>query len=165
MRVWITPALVIGLVCAIGITPAGAAPKLEVSVGFGGFYRPETLAPVAVIINNTDGPTIRGELRIVPTDSLELMDRYRYPVTIARGATQQRFLNFVPTGFTHQINVELWSNGRKLATGKSIRCEEIYGQDRLLAIVGGTGSTLSYVTGEVIKVPENPFPRPWDFPA
>jgi|GEM_PF-2454910 len=163
MRQWIILALLAGLVCAVGIIPAGAAPKLAVSVGFGGYYRPETLTPVVVIIDNADGPTIRGELRIISTDSMDRTDRYRYPVTIARGATQQRFLYLIPTEFVHQMSVELLSKGRKQAAGKSQGCQEIYGENRLLAVVGGTGSTLSYVTGGSIKAPEKPFPRPWDF--
>jgi len=162
MRQWIILVLLAGLLCGIGIIPARAEPTLAVSVGFDGYYRPDTLVPVAVTVNNTGGATIRGELRIRSDDFPDGMDSYRYPVTIARGATQLRFLNIVPASFAHEISVELWNDRRKLATGRFSRCQEIYGQDRLIAIVGGTGSTLSYVNGQGIKVPSDPYPRAWD---
>jgi hypothetical protein len=162
MRVWIILALVAGLLCGSGMTPVRAAPKLDLSVGFGGYYRPQTLVPVTVAIDNADGAAINGELRLLSEDFPDRMDRYRFPVSIPRGASQQRILNFVPSGFAHEISVELWSERRKLASGKSTRCQEVYGQDRLLVIVGGTGSTLSYVNGQNITAPQDPFPRPWD---
>ncbi|MHB9108258.1 MAG: hypothetical protein ACYDCO_14475 [Armatimonadota bacterium] len=162
MRLRIRLILGLGLLCGL---PALAAPTLDVSVGFDGYYRPGTLVPVAVTVHNTDGPTIQGELRIVSKDLPEEMDVYRYPVTIAKGATQLRFLNFVPPAFARNISVELWSQRRKVAAGQYTRCQEVYGQDRLLTVVGGSGSTLNYANGQSIKVPAEPYPRPWNLSA
>jgi len=155
--------LLILLFCGLGIMPALAAPTLDVSVGFDGYYRPGNLVPVAVTVHNTDGPTVQGELRIRSQDLPEEMDVYRYPVTIAKGATQLRFLNFVPPAFARSIQVDLFNaQHRKLASGQFTRCKEVYGQDRLLTIVGGSGSTLNYTAGQGVKVPQEPYPRPWN---
>ena len=162
MRQRILLILGLGLLCGIGMAPARAAPTLSITVGFDGAYRPGTLVPIAVTIDNTDGPTIRGELRILSQEFPEGSDRYIAPVTIARGATQLRFINFIPPGVMRQLQVELWSGNRRLASGAFTRFQEISGGNPLLAIVGGTGSTLNYANNQPLKMPQELFPRPWD---
>ena len=158
--------LLIVLLCGLGLAPALAAPTLDVSVGFDGYYRPGTLVPVAVTVHNTDGPTIQGELSISSKEFPDEIDAYRFPVTIAKGATQLRFLNFVPPTFARTIQVDLVNTQhRKLASGQFTRGQEVYGQDRLITIVGGSGTTLNYVNGQGIKVSQEPYPRPWNLPA
>lgn len=158
--------LLILLLCGLGLAPALAAPTLDVSVGFDGYYRPGTLVPVAVTVHNTDGPTIRGELIISSKEFPSETDAYRFPVTIAKGATQLRFLNFVPLSFARTIQVDLVdAQRRKLATGRFTRGQEVYGPDRLFVVVGGSGTTLNYVNGQGIKVTQESYPRPWNLNA
>jgi len=162
MRHTILLALLLALLGAV--VPVRAALSLEITVGFDGFYRPRTLTPIAVHIKN-DGPQVRGVLHIASDEFLPDTDRYSYEVTIPRQADQRRFIYFLPTGFAREIRVDFLSQGRRLARAKYTRCQEIYDQDRLMAVIGGTGSSFSALSGASIMVPGMPKLRPWDYGA
>ncbi len=76
-----------------------------------------------------------------------------------------RFLYVLPTAFSHEIKVEFWSKGLLAGADTAKNCKELYTTDRLVAVLGGTGSSLGYLNGQSITVPEYVIPRPWEFSA
>lgn len=132
------------------------------TVGFDGNYRQGTLVPIAVEITNT-GDTLNGEFRIVADNTNALRDRYRFQGTIPRGAHKLQFFYVVLEDYTKTIAVQFWQNGQMVSEGRFRRCSAIDDWDRLLVVVGGTGSSFNYLHGTAISAREQVMPRPWDF--
>jgi len=151
---------VAGLALGLGCVVAQGV-QLTAGVGFGGYYRPNTLVPVIVEINNPDSE-ITGELRVLSDDQGALPDTYRFPVVIPKGAKWLRFLYIIPHSFTSDIKVELRGNGLQPVRAIIQNCKQVSAETRLVAVVGGTGSSLSFLNGQSLTVLGGAQYRPWD---
>ncbi|MHB9134711.1 MAG: hypothetical protein ACYDBB_26870 [Armatimonadota bacterium] len=160
-QVWIL-AVMMGLLCLAGMVYAAPTLTLTTTVGYNGYYRPRTLVPVIVDVQN-DGGDISGEFHVSASRKEALADRYVSLVTIPKGAKQRHFLYIIPQVFSQEITVEFWSKGKQEVTSTFTRCQELYDQNRLLVIVGGSGSSLSYLNSLSITASEYIMPRAWDF--
>lgn len=163
MRYMFLLTALIGLLGGLAIAPARASLTLHVTVGFDGYYRPNTLVPIMVEIDNT-GDTLRGgEFRVFCDDETVLADQYRFPLNIPRNARQRHFLYVIPTHFARMMRVEYWLQGHATAMATFNRCQEVYEQERLLVVVGGSGSSLGLVGGQSMTMAATPPARPWDY--
>ena len=161
MRFLLTFLLLLGEAFGLAVAPGWAGLTLKVQAGFGGYYRPHTLVPIAVTVQNT-GDTLRGEFHVTASDDRALPYHYRFPATLAGGAHQLRFLYVTPENFSPQLTVEFVSNGQQIAAATDSHCQELYETDRLLAVVGGTGGSFNYLNSQAIDTGVYPVPRPWD---
>ncbi|MHB9023668.1 MAG: hypothetical protein ACYC7E_05755 [Armatimonadota bacterium] len=153
-------AAIISLLCGWGLAAAAPNLKLDVTVGFDGNYRANTLVPVIVEVENT-GDTVRGEFRLAARKGDEL-DRSVLPAVINAGAKKRFFLSCIPRRISSDLTVEFWSRGQVVKSATFKRCQDINPTDRLLVIVGGAGASLSYLNGQPIVAREYPVPRPWN---
>lgn len=162
MRLIHTLLLVMGLCCAGGSVMAAETLALNATIGFGGYYRPHTLVPIAVTLTN-DGETVRGELRVTSTTERVFAGHYTVPLTIPHGANQRQFLYVTPRMFAKDLAVECWSHGAKVASASLSNCQEIYDTGRLLVVAGGNGASFNYLgTQQIHPDHATPAPRPWD---
>ena len=142
-----------------------SAPLITVkSVGFNGFYRQNTLVPVSVLIQNS-GESMTGELRLSApwANTYSESDQYRFPLTIPAGAKQLRTLYVDAKGYAQKWTVEFWYKGRLMTSSTYDQCQMLNPTDRLLVVVGGSGSSLNYINGQSITdIAESPVPQSWD---
>ncbi len=154
---------IMALLSGCGLALAGDTLALSAAIGFGGYYRPHTLVPIAVNIQN-NGDTLHADLLVTSQTEGVFAGRYDIPVTIPRGANQLRFLYVTPQKFAKDITVECWSHGEKIAEAPLTNCQELNDTGRLLVVTGGSGSAFNYMGVQTIHPTRNtPAPRPWDF--
>jgi hypothetical protein len=157
IRLLLTLAVLFGV---LGLACARVSIKVQ-TVGFDGNYRPRTLVPILVMVQNS-GDTVRGEFRVLaPNSENALPDTYRTQMTIPRGAKLPLFFYVVPRHFTREFEVRFTTTGAGTTSSSYNRCQEVYNTDRLLVVIGGNGSSLNIVNGQVISVSEFTTPRPW----
>lgn len=156
--------VIVGLLYGCGLALAAANLTLTATVGYGGYYRPGTLVPLAVKINNV-GDELRGEFHV--TSRVErALHHYTFPFTVPRDAKQLKFLYITPHNFVNDLTVEFWCRGEKLAETTVANSQELYPTSRLLVVVGGNGSSFSYAGSQQLQLHKStPTPRPWDFGA
>ncbi len=162
MRLVRTLLVILGLCSAWGIALADEALTLNANIGFGGYYRPQTLVPIAVTLTN-NGDTIHGEFRVTTQSERVFSGHYTMPVTIPHGANQLQFLYITPQIFARDLAVEFWSHGTKLTSVALSNCQEIADSGRLLVVSGGNGASFNYLgTQQIHPDKPTPTPRPWD---
>lgn len=155
-------AVTLGLLCGPAAVWAANLTFEDVSVGLGGMYRPQTLVPIAVRIRN-NGDDLRGEFRVTTNAGPGVLpDHYQFPAYLPKGTKQRHFLYVWLESYTNELTVEFWSKGQRVAAGGATNCRVLNPNDRLIAVVGGTGSSLQFLNGQSASLPIVVTPRPWD---
>ena len=139
------------------------------SVGFNGYYRQNTLVPVAVLLEN-DGEEVSGELHIaLPSADYRAgqpLSHYHLPLTLPAGARQLRMLYVVPSIMLSSVTVEFLAKGQQPVSVKTDQLHMLNDNDRLIAVIGGNASSLAYLNGQPFSPEfEVPTPRSWDIGA
>jgi len=151
----------VSLLCGVGMALATGNLALTTHVGFNGYYRARTLVPVTVDVDNA-GAKLRGEFRIVTDPPDGLQDTYRIPTTITAGVKSRYFFTVQTDKPFSALSVKFVSNGADEAVGTNDHIQQLSDYDRLMVVVGGTGSSLGIVRGQNIAIPDLPMPRAWD---
>lgn len=148
----------------LALLPAVAGPlSLQATLGFDGYYRAGTQIPVAVTVTN-NGRTVSGNFSIEAVDAMMQIDNYRVTATIPKRSSRTMTLYCTPREGIPELEVAFHQGNRVLAATRITRAQQLFDTDRLVVVVGGSGSSLRYVNGQSIQVPNSTRPRAWDFP-